>query len=150
MRHLLLPLLQILAGCAAPRGPADSAGDYLFVWAGAEAEAESDFLAVVDADPGSPTYAQIVASAPAGAPRGGAHHSEHQMPAQGILAANAFGSGRSYLFDLRRPLRPTLAGSFANAGEYMHPHSFARLPNGNILATYQTRGHGNAAAGGLA
>jgi hypothetical protein len=72
------------------------------------------------------------------------------MPDGGILAANAFGSGRTFLFDLRRPLQPSLLGSFGEAGDYMHPHSFARLPNGNLLATYQMRGHGNSAPGGLA
>jgi hypothetical protein len=72
------------------------------------------------------------------------------MPAGGILAANAFGSGRTHLFDLRRPTQPALAGSFANAGDYMHPHSFVRLPNGNLLATYQMRGHANAEPGALA
>jgi hypothetical protein len=150
MRHLLLPLLLILAGCAAPGRVSDRGGDYLFVWAAPEDAAESDFLAVVDIAPASPTYAQIVASVPVGGRRGFAHHTEHQMPAGGMLAANAFGSGRTYLFDLRRPLSPSVAASFGDAGEYMHPHSFARLPNGNLLATYQMRGHGNARPGGLA
>jgi hypothetical protein len=144
---MLLPLL-MLAGCATPARVADRPGDYLYVWAGAAEEGESDFIAVVDVDPASPTYAAIVATAPAGA-RGGAHHTEHQMPRGGILAANAFGSGRTYMFDLREPLRPSVSASFGDAGEYMHPHSFARLPNGNLLATYQMRGHGNTRPGGL-
>jgi hypothetical protein len=42
-----------------------------------------------------------------------------------------------------------VAGSFAGAGDYMHPHSFVRLPNGNVLATYQMRGHDNTRPGGL-
>ncbi|MCA1790250.1 MAG: selenium-binding family protein [Thioalkalivibrio sp.] len=33
---------------------------YLYVWAGAEADDDGDFLAVVDADPISPTYGQAV------------------------------------------------------------------------------------------
>jgi hypothetical protein len=148
MRRLLLPVL-MLAGCATAGGSAERAGDHLFVWAGAGAEGESDFLAVVDVGQTSPTYGRILAAAPVGA-RGGAHHTEHQMPAGGFLAANAFGSGRTFLFDLRRPLQPSVVGSFGEAGEYMHPHSFARLPNGNLLATYQMRGHGNATPGGLA
>jgi hypothetical protein len=140
----------MLASCVAAPPPARLAADHLFVWAGASTEAGSDFLAVVDLDPKSPTYADIVATAPVPGPRGLAHHTEHQMPRGGILFANAFGSGKTYLFDVSDPLRPRIAGSFADAGEYMHPHSFVRLPNGNILATYQMRGHGNAQPGALA
>jgi hypothetical protein len=140
----------LLTSCvAAPSADAPRA-DHLFVWTGASARSESDFLAVIDLNHRSPTYAQIIATAPVPGGKGGAHHTEHQMPAGGILFANAFGSGKTYLFDLRTPTRPQLAGAFETAGEYMHPHSFARLPNGNVLATYQMRGHDNAEAGALA
>jgi hypothetical protein len=149
MRRLLLALLMV-TGCVSASRDLAGSGDYLFVWAGADAENEPDFMAVVDVDPASPSYAHIVATAPADGRRGGAHHTEHQMGRGGILAANAFGSGRTYLFDLRQPLRPSVHASFGDAGEYMHPHSFARLPNGNLLATYQMRGHGNSKPGGLA
>lgn len=149
MQRWVIALL-LLTGCVSRPDSAAPSGDYLFVWAGAAAKEESDFLAVIDLDPTSATYAEIVATAPSGAPRGGPHHTEHAMPEGGILAANAFGSGRTFLYDLRQPKRPLLVSSFANAGEYMHPHSFARLPNGNILATYQERGHGNGEPGALA
>jgi hypothetical protein len=149
MRALFLALL-LLPACVASPARQKPASDHLFVWAGASAKAESDFLAVVDLDPRSATYAEIVATAPVPGERGFAHHTEHELARGGVLAANAFGSGKTYLFDLSQPTRPRLAGSFANAGEYMHPHSFARLPNGNLLATYQMRGHDNAQPGALA
>ncbi len=124
--------------------------DYVFVWATDADLKSSNFVAVVDVKRTSPTYGQVVTSLQTGVPGGDAHHAEHQMPAGGILAANDFKTGETFLFDLRTPLRPKIAGSFTSAGEYMHPHSFARLPNGNILATYQMRGHGNNEPGGLA
>ena len=41
---------------------------FLYVWAGdmAEDDGGSDFLAVVDADPDSPSYGEVVSSAPVG------------------------------------------------------------------------------------
>ena len=56
-----------------------------------------------------------------------------------------------YVFrlDLTDPENPRLAGSFDGAGEFTHPHSYERLPNGNVLATYQGRGEQNVDPGGL-
>jgi hypothetical protein len=71
------------------------------------------------------------------------------MPPGGFLLANAFASGRSVLFDLREPLRPRLLSSFGELDGYMHPHTYVRLPNGHVLATFQYRGgHGPKAEGG--
>ncbi|HSH17468.1 MAG TPA: hypothetical protein VLD18_15620, partial [Verrucomicrobiae bacterium] len=72
-----------------------------------------------------------------------------EMPQGGILAANAFGSGQTFLFDLREPTRPRLVSSFGDMDGYTRPHTFARLPNGNLLATFQYRGsHDPKAEGG--
>lgn len=148
-RALLPALLLLTAGgapapqCAAPKS------DYLFVWASDAGAKKSDFLAVLDADPKSPAYGEVVATARTGVPMTIAHHTEHQMPAGGILFANGFGAGKTFLFDLHDPLRPSVAGSFEGAGEFMHPHSFVRTPSGTVLATYQMRGHDNAEPGAL-
>ena len=133
--------------CAA-RGYAQR-GSYLFVWAGDDAKKASDFLAVLDADAASPHYGQAVASVAVPGPSGTPHHTELEMPDGGFLLANAFESGRSLLFDLRDPLRPALATSFGGLDGYTHPHTYARLPNANVLATFQYRGgHGPRADGG--
>jgi hypothetical protein len=121
---------------------------YLYVWAGAEDEGDSDFLAVVDADPGSKRYGEIVASVPVGL-KGGAHHSEHVMPVSDTLFVNSFRAGASFLIDLSNPLDPTVAGAFREMGDYTFPHTFERLPGGNVLVAFQTRGEGNEVAGGL-
>ena len=115
-------------------------GSYLFVWAGDDKKQSGDFLAVLDADSGSPHYGQPVASAAVPGPTGTPHHTEGEMPESGYLMANAFESGRSMLFDLRDPQHPSLATSFADLDGYMHPHTYVRLNNGHVLATFQYRG----------
>ena len=126
-----------------------SASDYLFVWASDTGAKKADFLAVIDADPASARYAEVVATAPVDVANAYAHHVEHQMGGSGMLFANAFGAGKSYVFDLHDPLHPKVAASFEGASDFMHPHSFARTPSGNVLATYQMRGHDNAEPGAL-
>jgi len=116
------------------------ANSYLFVWAGDDAKKDSDFLAVLDANPASPHYGQPVASVAVPGPPGTPHHTELEMPAGGFLLANAFNSGRTMLFDLRDPLHPRLATSFGDLDGYMHPHTYVRLANGTVLATFQYRG----------
>ena len=144
----------LFAGC----GPAhdarsgdtesDSPSAFLYVWAGAEEDSGSDFLAVIDADPKSDGYGQVVASVPVGV-KGGAHHSEHVMPVNDSLFVNSFTAGQSFVIDLSEPLSPRVVSSFGAIGEYTYPHTFERLPNGNVLATFQTKGEGNQVAGGI-
>lgn len=123
---------------------------YLFVWAGDADKRESDFLAVVDIDPRSATYASVVSTVPVGAVGTSPHHTEYEMPAGGVLWANGFATGRTYRFDLRDPTRARLAGSLGDAGGFSHPHSYARLPNGHVLATFQRMAApGQASTGGL-
>jgi hypothetical protein len=55
--------------------------------------------------------------------------------------------GQTYLFDLREPTNPKLLTSFGDAGGMSHPHSYSRLPNGHILATFQHESGGG--TGGL-
>ena len=71
------------------------------------------------------------------------------MPEGGFLLANAFESGRTMLFDLRQPQHPSLITSFGDLDGYMHPHTYVRLPNGHVLATFQYHGgHGPKSDGG--
>lgn len=137
---------QPAAEVAAPDGPRTS--PYLYVWTGAENEGDSDFLAVIDADPASERYAQVVASVPVGL-RGMAHHSEHVMPVGDTLFVNSFQAGATFLIDVSDPLHPAVAGSFREMGDFTYPHTFERLPDGNVLATFQTLGEGNEVPGGL-
>ena len=76
------------------------------------------------------------------------------MPASGMLFANDHDVGRTFIFDVNDPLHPKVASSFNDMAGYMHPHSFVRLPNGNVIATFQHAHHGRdngklGATGGL-
>lgn len=133
LRCLVLLLFCAIGGHA-------QSNSYLFVWAGDDSKKTSDFLAVLDADPKSPHYGQTVASVAVPGPSGIPHHTEAIMPADNFLLADAFESGRTELFDLHDPLHPSLATSFGDLDGYMHPHTYIRLPNNNVLATFQYRG----------
>ncbi len=136
------------SGTPSDASEAEARSRFLYVWAGAEEDSGSDFLAVIDADPASTDYGRVVASVPVGV-RGSAHHSEHVMPANDSLFVNSFAAGQSFVIDLTDPLSPRVASSFGAIGQYTYPHTFERLPNGNVLATFQTKGEGNVVAGGL-
>jgi hypothetical protein len=154
-RRSLILLTLVLGAChiATPRlhhGYSSDSSRFLFVWAGDADKQESDFLAVVDADPRSAEYASVVTTLPVGAVGTRPHHTEYEMPATGILWANGFDASRTFLFDLRNPTHPALLTTFGDAGALSHPHSYARLPNGHILSTFQQRvDHERTEAGGL-
>ena len=105
---------------------------YLYVWAGDADKKSSDFLAVLDVTPLQPTYGRIVASVAACAVGTIPHHTEYTLSESGFLFANGFESGKSFIFDLRDPLRPTVVKAFDELQGFMHPHSFVRLPSGHV------------------
>jgi len=145
MRNLCCFVLLLLCSVA---GYSQS-NSYLFVWAGDDAKKDSDFLGVIDADSKSARYGQIVASVAVPGAGGTPHHTEAAIPQDGFLLANAFESGRTMVFDLREPLHPALAASFGDLDGYMHPHTYVRLANGHVLATFQYHGgHGPKSDGG--
>lgn len=133
------PLLAVLAAALilSDNSVAEVRGSYLFLWAGDADHKANDFLAVIDADPASPRYGGIVASIPTGEPAAHPHHTEHEMPGNGHLLANGFHAGRTWLFDLTQPLEPRILASFGDLAGFSHPHTFIRMDNGNILATFQ-------------
>ena len=147
MQRLLLTLTLLLSAAGLLAQPQNHAtqtpGHYLFAWTGDAAQKGNDFLAVIDADPASPSYGQLVTTAATDQQTGYAHHTEYTMPASGMLFANDHDAGRTFIFDLRDPLHPKVAGSFTEMAGYMHPHSFVRLPNGHVLATFQHAQHGD-------
>ena len=118
-----------------------ASGHYLFVWAGDAAHKGNDFLAVIDADPASASYGHLVTTLATDQPTMQVHHTEYTMPASGMLFANDHEAGRTFIFDLRDPLHPRTVTSFTDMAGYMHPHSYLRLPNGHVLATFQHAHH---------
>ncbi len=128
------------SGCAKPPVAPAASRSYIFTFAGADdlKGRGSDFLAVIDADSLSPTYGLVVATAPIHAIGTMPHHMELTMPGEGQwLFASGCMSGRTFLFDLAHPLAPRLAATIDSVPGFVKPHSFWRLPDGNVLATLQ-------------
>lgn len=148
-RGLLDPTRRLIAaaglvsalGCQAPPADLSNTQDYLYVWTASADSTRPDFLAVLDVTEDSARYGRLVATLPVPGLANGPHHTEHELSADRQLFANGFASGQSFIFDLTDPGQPRLAGQFGDLEGYGHPHSFLRLPGGNVLATFQMR-HG--------
>jgi hypothetical protein len=125
--------------------------DLLYLWTASADSTQPDFLAVVDARPEAKTYGRVITTLAVPGRKNGPHHTEHEMPADGQLFANGFDGGQTFIFDLRAGKAPRLAGQFGEVAGMMHPHSFVRLPSGNVLATFQMQHDAQGMApGGLA
>ena len=163
MSRRLVALCATLAGiCAActrtepmamRSASAPAPAKYLYVFAGYSGNAApdyhahsmirdstqpSDFIAVIDVDSTSATYAQVLRVLPTGASGSMPHHTEMVMPDSGWpFAANAHLIDATYLVDVRNGATPVIAGTIDSVPGVRRPHSFARLPNGDLLGTYQ-------------
>lgn len=163
MKHIAVGMLAALVGAltACTRseldvGAADggvSPAKYLYVFAGYSGGAApdyhahsmvrdttrpSDFIAVIDVDSASQSYAQVVRVLPIGAGSSMPHHTEMVMPDSGWpFAANAHLIDATYLIDVQSGAAPTIAGTIDSVPGFRRPHSFARLPNGDLVGTYQ-------------
>ena len=144
MRNALLSASACALMLLAPVAPEPAR--YLFVWAGDAEGKASDFLTVLDVTPGQPTYGKVVGSVAAGAVGTSPHHTEYALSESGFLFANGFDAGKSFIFDVRDPLRMKLVRAFDDIDGYGHPHSFVRLPNGHVLATFSMK-HGERGGG---
>ncbi|HEV2150354.1 MAG TPA: hypothetical protein VGR37_23340 [Longimicrobiaceae bacterium] len=110
---------------------------YLYVWAGDRDEQHSDFLAVVDVRPESPTYGDVVATEPVGMRGSMPHHLEYELPPPGtLLFANAHHREQVLLFDTDDAARPRLVRTLSPPAPFRYPHDFVRLPNGNVLVGF--------------
>jgi hypothetical protein len=145
MRRRFATLLLVLSAISARSFSADqkepSQGHYLFAWTGDADGKGTDFLAVIDADPASGSYGHLVTTLATDQPTKSVHHTEYSMPASGMLFANDHEAGRTFIFDLHDPTHPQVAASFSDLDGYMHPHSYLRMPNGHVLASFQHAHH---------
>lgn len=155
-----LPILPRSDGEPGRESPQASNGSpYLFVWAGElnvaalkglqGALSGTDFLAVLDVDANKAQYGELVTMLPVGSSSRMPHHTNYEMPENGALFANDFDLHKSFIFDLHDPKHPRLTSTFTEAGQYSHPHSFAYLPSGNTLATFQQKGLDDSSPGAL-
>jgi hypothetical protein len=129
-----------------PAGP----GRFLYVLASDADGTDTDFLAVFDATPGSGAQGSLLSTAPVGRPGTDAHALESALSASGQLLASGYRVRQNFAFDARQPERPRLLGTLPMVVGFDYPHSFARLPSGNVIVTYQ-KGDGRKAGdpGGL-
>jgi hypothetical protein len=128
----------LFAAVAAASAPS---GHYLFAWAGDSTGHGEDFIAVIDADPASPKYGKLITTAASGIRTRQVHHTEYWMPDGTLLFANDHKAGRTAVIDLSDPLHPKVHATFGDLAGFSHPHSFLRLPNGHVLASFQVEGH---------
>jgi len=140
LRAMLAFALCALAACTSDAPPpAGPPSQYLYLWTASADESQPDFLAVLDVTENGERYGRLVTTLPVPGHGNGPHHTEHEMPADRQLFANGFATGQSFVFDLSDPAKPRIASQFTDVEGYSHPHSFLRLPNGNVLATFQMR-----------
>ena len=71
---LIIALASLTLSGMAPSQTAKKPGHYVFVWAGDQANQGNDFLLVVDADPASPRYGELVTSVATDQKSMKAHH----------------------------------------------------------------------------
>ena len=154
-RRLFVVALIASAACR----PAPTPGTYLYLWAGDTAGQASDFIAVIDANPASAQYGTVLNSLPTGMAGTHPHHTEAEMPANNHLLANGFHAGKTWLFDFTEARQPKILASFGDLAGFSHPHTYIRLSNGHVLATFQYKadsaapmpemGHNGMAMGGV-
>jgi hypothetical protein len=136
---LILVILAVTAFPAGATEPPTPSSQYLYLWTASADASQPDFLAVLDVTENGDRYGRLVTTLPVPGRGNGPHHTEHEMPADRQLFANGFTSGQSFVFNLTNPAAPRIVRQFGDVDGYSHPHSFLRLPNGNVLATFQMR-----------
>ena len=148
---LLVCAMSCATGNAAPVDAVDAPNArYLFAWTGDEDRAQDDFMAVVDLAPHGNRYGRIVATTPVGEKGLWPHHTEPLLDKKGLLFANGYAGNRSFLFDVRDAMHPKVVERFSGDTTLSFLHSFERLANGHVIATFQSHGPDNVSPGGIA
>jgi len=142
-----VPVLVVVAGAAVltmRQGLADGRHEserHLFVWAGDQARTSPDFLAVVDFDPDSQRYGDVIKTVPlpgSGASGNEPHHvglsADGRTLAAGGLLSVLKGQNEIFFFDVSRPKAPRFLSS-ANPPLSAITDEFYALPQGGFLVT---------------
>src|SRR5256886_6495170 len=154
----VLPVGMVIA--PTPRGPPDEsvfvrglpAGQHesvLYVWTSDADQKDPDFLSVLDADPASPSYGKVIATAPTGSPGNEAHHFGYTANADRIFAGGLF-SNRLFIYDVATdPKHPKLVKTIpdlAASTGFSGPHTFYAVPGGVMIAMLGSKEGGAAGA----
>lgn len=115
---------------------------YLYVWTGTGTPTTKgvNSLVVIDVNAASPKYGTVINALTVDTAGSAPHHTEFELPRSGSFFMNDYGADRSYLVDFSDPVNPRIDARTDIVPRAHMVHSFARLPNGNIVATVQ---HGN-------
>src|SRR5881409_3667743 len=131
-------ILVLLSACARhPETPLFTGEPYLLVWAGDADRQNSDFLAVLDADPTSPSYGKVLRTYPVRS-RGNEPQALIAVPrADRRVFASGVLTNRTFVFDVRQPLAARLVHiDEPGAGRrFGAPHDYVTLPNGHVVTT---------------
>ena len=147
IRRSWVPVLVVAAGAALltmRQGLADGRHEserHLFVWAGDQARTGPDFLAVVDFDPDSQRYGDVIRTVPLPGPGASGNEPHHvglsadgRTLAAGGLLSVLKGQNEIFFFDVSRPKAPRFLSS-ANPPQSAITDEFYALPQGGFLVT---------------
>jgi selenium-binding protein 1 len=122
----------------------------LYVWTSDADAKDPDFLSVIDANPASPTYGKLIATAPTVSTGNEAHHFGYTGDAGRIFAGGLF-TNRLFIYDVKTdPRKPKLVSTVADLAAttgYSGPHTFYAVPGGVMIA--MLGGKDGGAPGGL-
>lgn len=107
----------------------------LYVWTRDADGKDSDFLAVVDVDPNSRSYGEILAGVPTGSAANEAHHFGYTAKADRIFGGGMF-SNKLFIYDVKSdPRSPKLIRTVdLNHTGYSGPHTLYAVPGGVMLS----------------
>jgi selenium-binding protein 1 len=137
-----IAVVAMTAACTRAQARRGGASErYLYVWAGDQARTAPDFLAVVDFDPASTTYGQVITSVPLPEPGATGNEPHHvglsrdgRTLAAGGLLSVLKGQNEIFFFDVSRPTAPRFLSS-VDAPQSAITDEFYPIPGGGFLVT---------------
>lgn len=125
----------------------DERESILYVWTRDADHQESDFIAVVDVDPNSESYGNVVATAPTNSPANEAHHFGYTVNTDRIFAGGMM-TNNIFIYDVEtNPRQPTLIKTVdLNSTGYSGPHTLYAVPGGMMVAMLGAVGGGGPGA----
>ena len=126
----------LVAGCGMGRPPEErfeaDGEPYLLVWAGDDDRQQSDFLAVIDASWESRTYGKVLRTIPVRSAGNEPQDLNGEMRADRRVFATGILSGRTFVFDLRDPMKGGLVATDDPKGgrALAAPRGVVTLPGG--------------------
>jgi hypothetical protein len=136
---VLAGLCALATACPGGRGEGPYE-PYLVVWAGDADRKDSDFLAVVNANPSSRHYGRVLATVPVRSRANEPQELNDTFRYDGRVFASGVLTNRVFVFDLRDPEAPKLAGvTDLGPRRYWAPRGIASLPNGRVAVACPDR-----------